>query len=1093
VILRQQPLILPTYEIGAPEPHPVFFTGRVYQGAQGHIYPYPLYDVLTDRKADKSYKALYLENEYVNVCVLPEIGGRIHSATDKTNGYEMFYRQTGVKPALIGMLGAWLSGGVEWNFPHHHRPSSYLPIDWTTEENSDGSKTVWVGETELRHRLKWSVGLTVYPGRSWVEARVRIFNRTPFIQSMLYWANVSVHANEHYEVIFPPSTQFGTDHSKVVFTPWPFGEAAFGSGESVNLAWWKNFTVSSRSIFAWNFEDDFLAGYDHGKEAGSVHVANHHIVGGKKFFLWGNNPGGEMWKGMLSDADGHYLELMVGAYSDNQPDYSWIGPGETREFTQRWYPLRGIRSVKNATRDAAVNLERVAPDTLFLGFCASGKFPGARVRLIRDGGETLLEEVTEIDPSRPFIRTLGISPQTPDTALLAVLTDAQGNELVSYRPVLLGPKPMPQAVEATLAAEDYSSVEELYLAGLRLEQFHNARLDPMRFYDEALRRDSGNSRVHTVVGLGHARRGAWDLAEKHLRLALERPARGYTTVKDPEAYYYLGLVYRMQGRLGEATDAYWKATWYPTFRHPAYFALARIAALTGDYPRALELVTEALYVGARNTKALTLKAWLLRKTGQGKEAAGVLDEVLALDPLDYWSLSEQSILEGRGAGFLARAVERRGEGLVGLQELLEVASDYGEIGAWSEASDLLSEAVGLGEPYAGSPLVHYYNGFYLLQTGDTARAGEVFRRAALCPLDLCFPFRTEELAILGAALAFHPSDAVGHYCLGNLLYYLDHRDEALGSWERAARADPLLARAHRNLGFGYGQRGETSRAIAALERSLEVDPTAPRVLWELDRLYEQAARPLSMRLAFLEKHRATALAHDDAVLRLLALYNATGAPDKGIRILDRRHFHVWEGGGQVHSLYVDAHLLKGLSLARAGNYAAAIRSFDRADLYPENLEVGRPFGGGHSAKGFYFLGRTYRRLGQGEKAKACFETSSRAAGFRGGGRGAPVSEEACFRALSLCELGRAAAADSLLGSLKDGIARQLSSPSLVDEYAKFGSEGSHSESLAQLSYLSALLALAEGDRDKAGESLALALRMNPNHLWAKQLTLGLPF
>lgn len=218
-----------------PDVNPIFFTGRVYQGAQGHIYPYPLYDILTDEKIDKTYDAVYLDNEYVNVCVLPEIGGRILSATDKTNNYEIFYRQTGIKPALIGMLGAWLSGGVEWNIPHHHRPSSYMPIDWKIEENKDGSKTIWVGEMELRHRMKWSVGVTVYPNRSWVEARVKIINRTPFVQSILYWANVSVHCNKDYEVIFPPATQFGTDHSKVYFTKWPMGEAVRGSGNDVDL------------------------------------------------------------------------------------------------------------------------------------------------------------------------------------------------------------------------------------------------------------------------------------------------------------------------------------------------------------------------------------------------------------------------------------------------------------------------------------------------------------------------------------------------------------------------------------------------------------------------------------------------------------------------------------------------------------------------------------------------------------------------------------------------------------------------------------------------------------------------------------------
>jgi tetratricopeptide (TPR) repeat protein len=1081
VNIEQRPLVLPTYEIGAPDANSIFFTGRVYQGAQGHIYPYPLYDILTDRKVDKAYNALYVENEYVNVCVLPEIGGRILSATDKTNGYEMFYRQTGIKPALIGMLGAWLSGGVEWNFPHHHRPSSYMPIDWKTEENADGSKTIWVGETELRHRIKWSIGVTVYPGRSWVEARVKIINRTPFIQSMLYWANVSVHTNEDYEVIFPPSTQFGTDHSKVAFTRWPFGEVARGSGEEANLAWWKNFTASSRSIFAWNFEDDFLAGYDHGKKAGTLHVANHHIVGGKKFFLWGNNPSGEMWNKMLSDNDGHYLELMVGAYSDNQPDYSWIGPGETREFTQRWYSIRDIRSVKHATDDAAVNLERIAPGKVFLGFNASGRFPNARVILAK-GNETLFEQVIQIDPAAPFTREIDIPQETKDADLRAVLTDADGKELVAYRPVVLEEKPLPEVVESSKPVEEYRTVEELYLAGLRTEQFHNARLDPMSFYNEALKRDSGNARVNTVTGIRYARRGEWQQAEEHLLRALERATKDYTVAKDPEPHYYLGVVYQMQGRLKEAADQYWKATWYPTFQHPAYFALAQIASVEGDYGKALELITQSLYTGGRDTKALTFKAWLLRKTGAEKEAAELLKEVLSIDPLDYWSLSEQSILAGRGAAFLAEAGQGRGGGLAGLQELLEVAADYAGIGAFDEAIALLDEAIRLGEPYASSPLTYYYNGFYHLKTGNEAAATALFAKAALQPSGFCFPFRLEEIEILDTALKAQPSDSKGAFYLGNLLYYLEQKEKGIAAWEKAVKMDPLFARANRNAGFGYNRAGETAKAIAAYEQSAKADPADPRVFLELDQLYEQSGKPAKERLALLEKNLKTVTAHDDAVIRLLTLYNETGAYEKAIRILDSRHFHVWEGGGQVHGLYVDAHLLKGIKYLNAKSYTAAIREFEKADLYPDHLEVGRPAGGGHSPKGFYYMGEAYKHSGNREKAAAAFETAAedRSLRFR------PLSENLYFRALALHELGRTEEADKLIETLKEGVDRQLNSQVLIDEYSKFGEDGSRSERLANLHYLNGLVYLAEGNKAKATEAFHLALRMNQNLIWAKQ-------
>ena len=130
----EETITIPTYVPGPFDKNPIFYTGRVYQGAQGRVYPYPLQDVLHDKKEDRRYKALMLENEYLSMSLLPEIGGRLFSFTDKDSGFEIFYRQSVIKPALIGMLGAWTSGGVEWNFPHHHRATT-LPVDYTIREN----------------------------------------------------------------------------------------------------------------------------------------------------------------------------------------------------------------------------------------------------------------------------------------------------------------------------------------------------------------------------------------------------------------------------------------------------------------------------------------------------------------------------------------------------------------------------------------------------------------------------------------------------------------------------------------------------------------------------------------------------------------------------------------------------------------------------------------------------------------------------------------------------------------------------------------------------------------------------------------------
>ena len=403
----EENVVIPTYLAGDPEPNPMFYFGKASQGAQGRVYPYPLYDTLTNQKVDKTYRMVYLENEYIRIGILPEIGGRLFEGLDKTNNYYFFYRQHVIKPALIGLIGAWISGGIEWNIPHHHRATTFLPVQYRLEENADGSKTVWVGELEVRSRMRWAVGYTLHPGKALLEAKVRIANRTPVVNTMLAFANAAVHVNDDYQVIFPPSTQFGTFHNKNQFTKWPIADGRYNGADftkGVDISWYKNHTLAN-SVFAWNYEDDFLAGYDHGKQAGTLAFADHHVVPGKKFWTWGNGPRGRMWDHILTDEDGPYIELMVGAYSDNQPDYSWLQPYEEKSFEQYWYPFRNIGGVKNANLDAAVNLE-VAKGKAIVGFYTTSAHSAASV-MLKAGDKVLLHEQIAIGPGEPVLERSG--------------------------------------------------------------------------------------------------------------------------------------------------------------------------------------------------------------------------------------------------------------------------------------------------------------------------------------------------------------------------------------------------------------------------------------------------------------------------------------------------------------------------------------------------------------------------------------------------------------------------------------------------------------------------------------------------------------
>ncbi len=380
VRIAEEPLVIPTYPLGPADPHPMFYMNESYQGAQKRVYPYALQDHLLHDRVERTYTALTLENDFVRLGVLPELGGRWFTATDKTNQYDFIYQQHVIKPALIGMLGAWISGGVEWCAFHHHRNTTFMPVDYTLVDNADGSKTIWFGETERRHRMRWLIGLTLYPDRSYVEATIKFFNRTAQPNSILYWANVAVHVNDDYQVIFPPAVQVATYHSKIDFTNWPIANGVYRGHDYTgkDISWWKNSPVSN-SFFAWDRHEDFMGGYDHGRQAGVVHVADHNIVCGAKLWEWGTGPVGRAWDNILTDEDGPYAELMVGAFSDNQPDYSWIQPHEVKTIKQYWYPVRDIGGFKYANLNGAVNLELRAPEAAFVGFHTTARFRGAQV------------------------------------------------------------------------------------------------------------------------------------------------------------------------------------------------------------------------------------------------------------------------------------------------------------------------------------------------------------------------------------------------------------------------------------------------------------------------------------------------------------------------------------------------------------------------------------------------------------------------------------------------------------------------------------------------------------------------------------------
>src|ERR1700733_4435629 len=733
----EEQIVIPTYPIQDADPNPMFLEKRVYQGSSGKVYPNPFTDKVALEKSDKTYRAIMLENEFIKLMILPEIGGRIHAGLDKTNQYDFFYRQRVIKPALVGLLGPWISGGVEFNWPQHHRPSTYMPVHSSIEKHVDGSRTVWLSEHDPMLRMKGMVGICLSPGKAIVEAKVRLYNRTPLPQTFLWWANVAVRVHDDYQAFFPPDVTFVADHAKRAVSSFPLARNDYYGVDyrpGTDISWYKNIPVPT-SYMVTESKYDFFGGYDHARGAGVVHTSDHHLAPGKKMWTWGNADFGHSWDRNLTDEDGPYVELMAGAYTDNQPDFSWLQPYETKSFSQYWYPIQKIGPAKNANTEAAVNLE------FGEGGARVGVFVPMRrqVRVVLSrNGTLLLDKQMELSPGQPFTETIEADVSRPEKHLL-VVQDADGNNLIAYQPERNTDCEPPQPATEPLEPGQIESIEELYLTGLHLEQYRHATRSPEAYWIEGLEREPQDARLNNAMGLSHLRKGEFAKAEECFARAVRRLTFRNPNPYDGEAFYNLGLARVYQGKTADAYDSFYKSVWNYAWQSAGNYALSSISAGRENLPLALEQVEKSLRTNVENLKARALRVSLLRRMGRTAEAQTAIAESLALDRLDFRTMVERFLLTGKEKDRDAFVAALEGD----IQTLLDVSFDLAWSGLQKDALVLLQACCNAGKwEY---PLLWYTLSWLASALNRKTAAFEYLVTAEAASPRYCFPARLEEM------------------------------------------------------------------------------------------------------------------------------------------------------------------------------------------------------------------------------------------------------------------------------------------------------------------------------------------------------------
>ncbi|MEP6682871.1 MAG: DUF5107 domain-containing protein [Parafilimonas sp.] len=941
---------IPTYETGKPEKNPMFLEKRVYQGSSGVVYPHPVIESISNEKINREYEAVFIENDYLKIMVLPELGGRIQRAFDKIKNRDFVYYNQVIKPALVGLAGPWISGGIEFNWPQHHRPSTFSPVDFTIEEFEDGSKTIWVSETELMFRTKGMAGFTLYKDKAYLEIKGRLFNSTSFPQTFLWWANPAVKVNNDYQSVFPPDVYAVFDHGKRDVSDFPIATGTYykvNYAPGTDISKYKNIPVPT-SYMAIQSQYNFMGCYENNTQAGMLHVADHHVSPGKKQWTWGNGDFGFAWDKQLTDEDGPYIELMTGVFTDNQPDFSWMQPNEIKTFTQYFMPYAEIGYVKNATKEAAINIEWNEND-LQIKVYATSVYDNASIIILKDDKE-VKRFTTNLSPANISNETFTASPKNDETNWKVIVLDKDGNVLVSYQPLPLNKKEIPAAATAAKLPSEIEQVEDLFLNGLHLEQYRHATFNPLDYYDEGLRRSPTDIRCNNAKGLLLLRRGQFVKAESYFKTAIATLTKRNPNPYDGEPYYNLGLCLVLQGKYNEAYDAFFKATWNDAWQHASFLWLARMAAHQHKIDDALQLAEKSLIKNFHSNTTRHLKAALLRQKNLLTECIVLCDESIKIDAFNFGCIYEKYLAEkslNKKASLndlfkLMRYAENN---------FLELALQYAHAGLYADAVELLSSYIlhlteTPGNAKKITPLVHYYLGWLHEKNDNAEEALKYYQEAADDNKSIVFPNKLEEIIILQSAVRMNSSDAKANYYLGNLWYDKRQYDEAITRWERSIEINENFATPYRNLAIAcYNKRNKKQKALQYLEKAFVLDNADARVLMELDQLHKLLNKSFKERLQLLEKYAQLVEQRDDLCIERIMLYNNLKDYTTARKLLAARHFHPWEGGeGKVISQYLLCHAELAKQAIIDRRFDEALSLLNAARIYPDNLGEGKLYG-----------------------------------------------------------------------------------------------------------------------------------------------------
>jgi tetratricopeptide (TPR) repeat protein len=970
VLTSSEEITLPTYRLLGENRNPVFHS----QYGVAHIYPYTLQDEIASAPTEVTYRALILENRYLRVTILPELGGRVFSLYDKISEREVFYKNTTVKFSPLAIRGAFFSGGLEFSFPVAHAPTTAENVNWDFQHHKEGSASIIIGGQEHMSGLRWTIKLSLFPDRCALAQDVQLHNPTPLPGRYHYWTNASTDSDDQTEFIYPlqrvRSYEFAGTASwpvarldPIISEPglpgmegvpmWP----AERLHEAINFRWEKDM-LAQVSIFGRDVTWDYFGAWQHSSNIGYAHFARYQDVSGMKLWSWGQSEVGIVNQSALMDDGSLYAETQCGAM-ETQLDFAFLQPGETKTWREWWLPLRDLGGLTCASAElgARLNLgvgEDADSITLTAGICPVIEVPSAQIELSIPG-ETLLQETATISPKQPWLKEISVEAQLLSVhPLTLTVRDDQGKPLLDYTH---SSEPYDgEFIEAETTPHP-DTAADFYQLGLKHENFDN-RAQALESYWQAIRTSEDHGPSHFQLGLMLLKSADFKGASYHFRWAAD--------LGISSALYYLGLLSWYRGDTDAAQEYYESVPGDDSMSSIALRGLVAIAFKGKRWSDAVQLLKLAQPDDEEFTSANTILAMALHRAGQVDEAHREFQRVLSQDPLNLLALNELAALETSSENSYHSKLHRL---LADDQQyVLDLACLYLDVGLSQEAFNILATAADNWE----YPLLFYLSA-YLHEV--EAEAATLRGRGRETEPDMVFPSRLWEIIALQDAIAEDPEDDRAKYYLGNFYYARQRYEEAMQLWEDALEGLNSFDVIHRNLGLAYWQqKDDLVKATQFFENALELNPENQDLYLHLDDLYRLQGNT-SKRGELLSAMETIDPIREDLRKRIIAIMVDLGQHERALAIITSEEFVPLEMDQSFHLVYVRALLKRAEAHLEAGRIEDAIADYHKALEYPQNQGVGKPIKMGN-AEILYRLGCAYELTGDYRQAVRAWQEAA---------------------------------------------------------------------------------------------------------------------